>query len=327
MTKRASTKGASYSVLIIIQRAWLPLFVVFSLIFLATYFFRNVSEFRHPLKFSLPLLLVTIVLSAIYWVIASIVWRHVVTFTSSARLSFLQSFTQLVMVNFGKYMPGKVWGILARGAQLKRYGVTSGEAASTTYYEQYLLLHASLVLCCLLGSFYLPVPGPIIGAVAAFIIAIVGTKLRAVGVQIFLYVLGKLRRDDQAKLNVIAEKLYLALLAKFILLWLCNSAVFVSLFLTFFEVEITLRLLLVLALANITGVTLGFFALFAPGGIGIREAVISSVLASVIPYADAVFLSVLYRMWLIVSELVAGVIALAARKLSGEDKKMNPQEM
>jgi len=71
-----------------------------------------------------------------------------------------------------------------------------------------------------------------------------------------------------------------------------------------------LELLLALMLANTVGNTLGFLALFAPGGIGVREGVASSILAGFMPLGDAVMLSLLFRLWTVVLDALCSLVLL-----------------
>jgi uncharacterized membrane protein YbhN (UPF0104 family) len=58
------------------------------------------------------------------------------------------------------------------------------------------------------------------------------------------------------------------------------------------------------------GITLGFFAIFAPAGIGVREGVTSAILLNQMPLTDALLLSLLYRLWVVAIELSGGLLAL-----------------
>ncbi|NMC43979.1 MAG: UPF0104 family protein, partial [candidate division Zixibacteria bacterium] len=55
---------------------------------------------------------------------------------------------------------------------------------------------------------------------------------------------------------------------------------------------------------------IGYLAIFAPGGIGPREAVMTLLLAPFFGPAVAAALSLASRLWLIVVEAVAALIAL-----------------
>lgn len=71
---------------------------------------------------------------------------------------------------------------------------------------------------------------------------------------------------------------------------------------------LNLELLGWLVLANILGITIGFFALFAPGGIGVRETITSLTLTQVMPLETALLLSLVFRFWIVASELSGSII-------------------
>ena len=50
-------------------------------------------------------------------------------------------------------------------------------------------------------------------------------------------------------------------------------------------------------LANTVGFLAGFAALFAPGGLGVREAMTATVLIPYIPMEQAAILSIAFRVW------------------------------
>jgi hypothetical protein len=72
--------------------------------------------------------------------------------------------------------------------------------------------------------------------------------------------------------------------------------------------EFSLKIIAWMILANTIGITVGFFALFAPAGIGVRESVSSLVLSQVMPLEQAIFLSLLFRLWTVFTELSSGII-------------------
>ena len=57
----------------------------------------------------------------------------------------------------------------------------------------------------------------------------------------------------------------------------------------------------------------GYVAVFAPSGIGVREAIIAGMLAGTLPLEDAVALGLLYRIWLVVVDGVLGVGLVLSR--------------
>jgi hypothetical protein len=65
-------------------------------------------------------------------------------------------------------------------------------------------------------------------------------------------------------------------------------------------------------IANTVGITIGFFAVFAPAGIGVREGMTAWMLSTYMPLADAVILTVLFRLWLLAVDALFVVIVMGA---------------
>ncbi|MDM8562965.1 hypothetical protein QUF54_06395, partial [Candidatus Marithioploca araucensis] len=84
---------------------------------------------------------------------SSFTWKYLLLMVGNVFISPFQSFSQLVFVSIGKYMPGKVWGMVARGTQLKELGIDIRGIFLISIQEQMLLLHASAVVSAILIGF------------------------------------------------------------------------------------------------------------------------------------------------------------------------------
>ena len=91
----------------------------------------------------------------------------------------------------------------------------------------------------------------------------------------------------------------------------CDSRGFVltGLLFTFFGTSPTIEIFTVVLFANTVGITTGFLALFAPGGLGVREAATSSILSTIMPLSEAIALVIVFRLWIMAWEFMGGVIA------------------
>lgn len=294
-----------------IQKVWLALFILASMVFVTGYFYHDAIKFWHVLHLSHGFLLAAAVIQVFYWFTASSIWRKIVLMLSCAKLSLLQSYCQLTMVGIGKYLPGKVWGMVARGLHLKKHGVSLENTFLATFYEQYILLHASVVLCAALVVVLLPARYFWLAGVAVVLAVVLGTFMRDYGIRGFLFFWHKLRKEGPATVRTgVPARAYLSLLGRFTLLWVLNGLVFSSLYFALFRSMPDVKLIATLILANTVGITVGFLALFAPGGIGVRELVSSAILAHAVPVADAVLLALIYRLWVVAMEMLSGVAIL-----------------
>jgi uncharacterized membrane protein YbhN (UPF0104 family) len=91
------------------------------------------------------------------------------------------------------------------------------------------------------------------------------------------------------------------------MLWILSGLIFSIIYFSLFDASITRESVAALTLANTTGIVLGFFAFFVPGGIGVREAVATFILAGFMPVREALLAAVCYRAWMI---LIDGLNAL-----------------
>ena len=80
--------------------------------------------------------------------------------------------------------------------------------------------------------------------------------------------------------------------------------------------DITLRLLLVLLLANTAGIWAGLLAVFALGGIGVREITSVAIMAAFMSVEHAVLICILARAWLVIMDLFSGIAAIAILNLN-----------
>lgn len=298
------------------KRAWLLIFLLFALGYVWQFFFRQAGQVQQPLHFSPGFILATLALQAVHWLAVSLLWRRMVSLSSPARVSAFQAFCQLVLVSVGKYLPGKVWGMVVRGAHLRRYGVDTGQALLATFHEQYFLLHGALVLSALLAAWVFRTEWAVLAALAALATLLLGAPLQRFAIRAFGFLARKLWRGGAfAPAAPVGLDDYLPIVAGYMGAWVANGLVFSGVYFTFFDAPIEPHLLGALILANTVGITVGFFALFAPGGIGVREAVTSGILGLVLPLRDAILLSLLFRLWLVATDLALGsAVILLLRK-------------
>jgi uncharacterized membrane protein YbhN (UPF0104 family) len=89
--------------------------------------------------------------------------------------------------------------------------------------------------------------------------------------------------------------------------WLAFGGILVAIYLALYGHGAPAGVYLLLLGANSIAMIIGFFALFAPGGIGVRDGVLVLVLAMQLPVAEAVALAVFMRAWLTLFDLLMGL--------------------
>lgn len=210
----------------------------------------------------------------------------------------MESLRQLALVAVGKYIPGKISGFLARGAALKESQTTTRDILAATFVEQWtMLMSASFVSGVLLLLIRPNRPLTLLG-VTAVTIAIFGNHFFRIGNLAFKHLLAKFSGSrDAGPSKPISDRQYLALLLTHSLMWILIGTVLASMCFAFSPQPFSLELYEALVLANTVGIVVGFVALFAPGGLGVREAVTTAVLLPYLPLEQAVILSIAFRAW------------------------------
>lgn len=292
-----------------LKQAWVVIFLAVGLVYVAYYFHTLAPRLALTPHLSLDALWLAAAIQIVCLLLLANLWRVILVDVSATKLTLMQSLTQLALLLIGKYLPGKIWGMVARGAHAKRYGVERSFSLVATYLEQALLLHAAILLCgAILAWKY---DWPWLGVVMVAIL--LGGPLLLHRLWNVLGWLARLFPRLRLPPRFVTPSIwrYAELVLAYTLTWVMNAAVLVALFHASFDRPLTWELIGALALANTAGISIGFFALFAPGGIGVREVVTSMFLVHSMSLADAALLSLLYRFWLVGWELLlGGVFAL-----------------
>ncbi len=299
------------TIFLIAKRSWLVIFIVACSVLIARYLDSLVDHFSHNIDFDTKYFALTIVLQVAFWLLLSVTWKSIAQKITRARIPLLTSFSHMTLVGLGKYLPGKIWGMVARGSHMSQQGISTAKTTVATYLEQVLLIHAGLVLTGILTAVVFQTPAAWSIGLLSILSAIIIARYHSL---LLTWLLQKLSRFGYLKTvaDVPASSFpYLRFLAAYGVIWLLSGLVFAGLFMTFLQREaLSFGLLLALVLANTAGISAGFLALFAPGGIGVREAVSIAALTPFMPLSDAVAITVLSRIWLVATDLIGGGVGL-----------------
>ena len=238
-------------------------------------------------------------------------WRRLIA-GAGERLGWRDAAVIWLAGNLGKYVPGKVWSIVAMSGMAAERGVSPAVAAGSSVVMQIITIAAGAAVVVASGG-AIPV-GPAAAAAAALLVGLILAALFALPVVIphVLKLAGK--RAENVKVPARAS-VWFAIAAA--------SAAWVLLSLGF--------MLFVRAIFPGSGGTIaawvsaytasyiaGFLAPFAPGGIGVREPalVIAMTRLELASPSDAAVIAVASRLWLTAIELVPGLMALAVHLAS-----------
>lgn len=249
-------------------------------------------------------------------------WFVLLNFSGQPKISFLESAAHVGITLVGKYLPGKVWGLIGRVYFLKQRNYSTASSINVLLADQFLTFYTGLS----------------IGALS--LITLYNTSLSILAALVFLAVSCLIPRyySDLMSwlvkhLHSLARRLqsvdtedpsdspiaYWGLLGSMIVYlvhWLAISYVLVLLFYPTLQDELFTNAILLFAAIPLAMLS-GFLAVWAPGGIGVREGMIIAVLSLNLPLEVATSIAVVYRLICILNDLTTGAIAFLYYGKSG----------
>ncbi|MDH5631874.1 MAG: flippase-like domain-containing protein [Gammaproteobacteria bacterium] len=299
----------------------MPLFVIISIAYASFYLSGQVEQINRHIRFAIWPLIFSAVFQCMFWLVSSYMWSMVVFSVAPVKPGIKESFLQLSLVNLGKYIPGKVWGMIARGSRLARqHGLDTEKIVQATYIEQVFLMGAGVVVMALLGAVLFDTAILWFTAMTITLLVVI-----AIGFQQPLNLLIRFARrlagntqSGRSENFVLSISRQFRFLVMYMLVWLLLGMVMYGISLSLLPAAPGYHDAAIVIIACIAGMSAGFLAVFAPGGVGVREAVSAWVLSVAMPLADAVLLVLVFRIWLAMLELlVGGGLVLFSRRHSG----------
>lgn len=215
------------------------------------------------------------------------------------------------LVEFGKYIPGKLWGLIGRAAYAEKHNhIPMGQASILSFKNQLMVIWAGF-FTGLVGSMIVLYDRWEVW-LGAFVFLILTPPLFSQKLaDSFAWISQKIIRK-----KVTLEPFDIAMVKKVmptsIFCWLAWSAGFYLMAQALVDGNINPISGLSYALAT----NIGIAAIFAPGGIGVREAVLVLYLnATGLSFAEATTISVASRLWYLLGESVFFVWGLIAHRL------------
>jgi hypothetical protein len=232
-------------------------------------------------------------------------WRRVIAGWSQ-QVPYWRSSRIWLVANLGRYVPGKVWSVAGLVILAQRAGVAPWAAAASAVAIQAIAIGTAVVVVAV------ATPGAVspLRLVAGMVLAggIIAVLASAKSARLVARVMGKETDIQPLPVTSVAQSAAMGVLA-----WVTHGVAF---WLLARGLGLPDRLSVVTAIGVFPlGYVLGLLALFAPGGIGVREIVLTSLLAPTLGMGGAVALSLASRILLTLTEVVApGVALLIARQ-------------
>ncbi|UCC44256.1 MAG: flippase-like domain-containing protein [Candidatus Zixiibacteriota bacterium] len=250
--------------------------------------------------------------------IFSACWRAVIG-GFGHRVSIAKSFKISYLSNLGRYIPGKVWQVFGMVYLTGREGIAAEQAVASFAITQIFAVPAAMLVYIVAAQFDSRI---LIDRIA---MAGEGTAYMLTGLMVlfsvilvlkpgpFVWLANRILKMTGRPPAVFAldKKVALLVFAGYVLGWICYGMAF-----WFFLVSIigcqTANPVAAVGLFN-GAYQVGYLALFAPGGLGPRELVLGKLLEPFTLGLSAM-LAVMARLWAILIEGIAAVIALSLRK-------------
>ncbi|MEZ5358781.1 MAG: lysylphosphatidylglycerol synthase transmembrane domain-containing protein [Candidatus Zixiibacteriota bacterium] len=266
----------------------------------------------HLNYFYLIAALLSVVLT--FYVFSS-VWK-IIVHSLGKEVGFAQSFKIAYLANLGRYIPGKIWQMFGMIYLAKKEGVTEEEAVASFGLSQIFAIPSGLLSGIVFLSLYpgvrdyyenvpLLTSGMMLIGISIFIVSLIVVFFPKPLERLANWLFGLIKRKPiNLRMN---KSLAATIYGGYFLAWSLYGFSF-----WLFVKGITVQEAMILPMAGIFIIAyqIGYLMLFAPGGVGPREAMMELMLAPFFGAGVATAIAIAARLWLITAEAVCAVIAL-----------------
>lgn len=304
------------------KKKWMKIlkygFLILVVIFLARYFYKNSESYRNlDVSINWAVFTGAVGFYFLYKITLASLW-HYMTRLNQCGIGYFRAVTAYLYSILGKYIPGKVFMLLARIPAYEEAGAPIRKVTICFFLEN---------ICTLLGAAFLFLvsllffPNDIladytwatVGLVVVFFICI-NPKI----INFFLKIMEKLIHKKDMQIPITYKQM-LKVVLLFIGNWLIVGIGFYMLAYSIYPIPLSQMLYT----AGIFGLSciIGILAIFAPSGLGVREGILVLGLGLIMPSEYAVIISIISRLWMTVSELALIGIAFVVNQVMERCKK------
>jgi hypothetical protein len=246
---------------------------------------------------------------------AVVAWRLLVSEAGALRLPVHIAIEHVGMLQIGKYIPGKIFGIVAR-ASASVPGFPGRALMGATLHEQLISMGCTLLVGAALSISTIVRPG-IVLVLVLLVVPAVAAVVYPSAWQAFARPVMRLAvkmTGDIGTLPTPSKRTTASVAASFTVQWLAVGGL-IALVLESQQGDASSWMAVTgaYALATIGGM----MALVVPGGIGVREAMFVGLAAPVVDQPMAITLAAMLRLVLSLMDLAGGALAISIRKLRG----------
>jgi len=233
-------------------------------------------------------------------------WQYNLRLHELSQISFLQATLMIGINSIGKYTPGKVLGVLARGSALYKMAGDGKVVVQATIVEQLALVHSGVLVALLSwlidkNSHTLALLLLVLGLFSILLIArfdelVVNSAFKL------------LKKPPVTLMHTGFRQSYKVVFSLMALMWVI-SALTLYLLMGAFDVANGWSIYALIWITVISYLS-GFLAFFTPAGLGVREGVIVAILSTQMSIDVAISISVLHRLITLMFDFLLGALAL-----------------
>lgn len=257
-------------------------------------------------------LIPSFVLTLMYWLGLTVPWFLLLRAFTQTPISFHSVFLLFHLSNVTRYLPGRVWGVVRMLTLSKQFGLSrTTVGVSLPLHVGFQTLLAGIVIVPMLFSFsfYQSIHGIVswhlsnqvkllfVCGIVCIVILFCLPRFRASVKSVFTRV-HQTGQDGGYALRTCC----LSLSVWHLLLWMCQGLAFFLFINSLFPVPFSQ--LYPISGAYTLAWLIGFLSIVTPGGLGVREGILTLLLSSYMPAAQAMLCVLLYRVWTISAETI-----------------------
>ena len=287
-------------------------FIVLVIVFLARYFYNNMDSYKNlDVEINWLVFAGAVLFYFLYKITLASLW-HYLTWLNHASIGYFKAITAYLYSILGKYIPGKVFMLLARIPAYEEGGAPIRKVTICFFLEN---------ICTLLGAAFLFLisllffPNDILGnfqwaTIALVVVFFIGINPKIIN--FFLRFVERLTKKKDLVIPITYGQMIKVVLL-FIVNWIIVGIGFYMLIYSIYPIPFSEMLYA----SGIFGLSciIGILAVFAPSGLGVREGILVLGLSLIMPEEYAVIISIVSRLWMTVSELALIGIAFVVNKM------------
>jgi hypothetical protein len=261
---------------------------------------KNGEDALYVVKNPVSAFFILISISAVY-IQAAFLWRRFSAILGREK-RFAVALIDIGIMSLGKYVPGKIWGIVGRAGITERGNRSKGTIIS--FVEQLYSLYVGVIYAfCLTSVAYAEtlwtyIGIPIIGCIAVFL----GLK------GLVFYLRRVLPKNNFKALPETSSCEIFFIGFGYIIMWFTTTIP--VLLIVFYLGYSSIKILTLISGAFALSMAIGWIALILPGGIGVRETIFGLLMGSSAGWTVSVSWILAHRILVTISDMIIGFVSL-----------------